>query len=317
MPREVTSTRLERILLLLPLAAREEGVTLEHLARALECTRHDVVRDLEEIAAREYYHPAGSGDAVQIGLDGERVRIWTTGQFRRPVRLLPREALALGLGLRVLAAEAPAEERHRLLEAAAALEVQLAVPPAAARVIAFEAEARGDELLPVVAGAIRERRRVVLRYVKPGAAGPEPRDVAPYRLVHGGGAWYVLAADRARDGVRTFRLDRVVSAIVSDEGFDVPADFDARDFLTRDGRLFRDEGGQEAWVRYSPRIARWIVERTGIRAGEDGSVTIRHQVADPRWLVRHVLQYGADAEVLAPPALRQRTREAAQALARE
>jgi predicted DNA-binding transcriptional regulator YafY len=58
-------------------------------------------------------------------------------------------------------------------------------------------------------------------------------------------------------------------------------------------------------VRYSPRIARWVAEREGLQLAEDGSLTMEHPVADESWAVRHVLQYGPDAEVLAPAAMRE------------
>ncbi len=31
---------------------------------------------------------------------------------------------------------------------------------------------------------------------------------------------------------------------------------------------------------------------------DDGSLTVTYQVSDPHWIVWHVLQYGAEAEVL-------------------
>jgi predicted DNA-binding transcriptional regulator YafY len=57
-------------------------------------------------------------------------------------------------------------------------------------------------------------------------------------------------------------------------------------------------------VRYSPRIARWVAEREGVAAAEDGRLTLEHPVADESWAVRHVLQYGPDAEVVEPAELR-------------
>ena len=71
----------------------------------------------------------------------------------------------------------------------------------------------------------------------------------------------------------------------------------------------------EVAVRYSPRIARWIVERTATyQPVSDGSVVVRHRVADPRWIVRHVLQYGGEAVVEEPEQARRWVREAARAL---
>jgi predicted DNA-binding transcriptional regulator YafY len=62
-------------------------------------------------------------------------------------------------------------------------------------------------------------------------------------------------------------------------------------------------------VRYSPRIARWIAEREVGQPGADGSLTVEHQLADHAWAVRHVLQYGPDAEVIAPESVREMVRE--------
>jgi predicted DNA-binding transcriptional regulator YafY len=64
-------------------------------------------------------------------------------------------------------------------------------------------------------------------------------------------------------------------------------------------------------VRYSPRVARWPVERGEAEPQPDGGAVARRQVADELWLARHVLQYGTDAEVLDPPELRRRLREIA------
>ena len=57
-------------------------------------------------------------------------------------------------------------------------------------------------------------------------------------------------------------------------------------------------------VRYSPRIARWVAEREGKELDANGGLTLEHTVADDAWAIRHVLQYGADAEILAPERLR-------------
>jgi len=57
-------------------------------------------------------------------------------------------------------------------------------------------------------------------------------------------------------------------------------------------------------VRYSARVARWIAERDGVELDADGSLTMEHPLADVQWGVRHVLQYGPDAEVLEPADVR-------------
>jgi len=163
-----------------------------------------------------------------------------------------------------------------------------------------------DELRALLADAARDRRRCRIQYAKPGDEAPTERSIAPYLLVYAEGQWYVLAHDGLRDAVRVFRLDRILSADRTAEPFEVPTDFDASAFI-RDGRVYHADDDVQVHVRYSPRIASWLLERRIVVAGTrpDGSVVVRHDVADPGWLIRHVLQYGPDAEVLDPPELRQ------------
>jgi predicted DNA-binding transcriptional regulator YafY len=79
--------------------------------------------------------------------------------------------------------------------------------------------------------------------------------------------------------------------------------------VARAKELFSGQAAVEAVVAFSPRIARWIRERypEGHDA-PDGRYHVRFQVADPRWLAREVLQYGAEAEVIEPKAVRETIR---------
>jgi proteasome accessory factor C len=87
------------------------------------------------------------------------------------------------------------------------------------------------------------------------------------------------------------------------ENFQRPASFSI-DELFADGKPFAGTSRATLVVRYSPRIARWIAEREGKEVVDDGSLTIEHPLADERWAVRHLLQYGPDAEVLSPESVR-------------
>src|SRR5690606_10940369 len=161
--------------------------------------------------------------------------------------------------------------------------------------------------------ATRERRRCEIAYLKPGAPEPERRLVDPYVLLAADGRWYLVGHCRRNSDVRVFRADRVVEAVMLRETFVVPDGFDPRAYVS-DGRVFRSAEGVEVAVRFCARIARWIEEQGPAEAMEDGSVVVRYRVADPEWLVRHVLQHGPDAEVLGPPEMRERVREAVRRL---
>jgi len=319
------NARLRRILHLLPSGAREGGAALEEVARGLGVDRETVLEDIREVTARSFYLPAGAGEKLQIHLTRDRIQVWTTGEFTRPVRLLPREVLALGLGLRALAtaggtAATPEEIealRRRLEEALAT-----AAPPPLHRHLEPTGDLPPSDDVPgTVFRAARERRACRIRYLKPGAPAPEKRTLHPWIVARAEGRWYALGQDpKARDDrPRIFRLDRIVEARLGEERFEIPQEFEPSAFVDR-GRLFRGEEGEEVKVRYSPRIARWIREKPWARLDtdaeelEDGSLLVRHAVVDPEWLVRHVLTYGPDAEVVAPEWARERVEEAARRL---
>ena len=313
--RDTANERLARILAILPRAARAGGVPLRELAQELGLTERQVVADLEEVYTREYYHPAGSLHDVTVMIESDEVEVFTTREFRRPPRLSPGEMLALGLGLRVLAAESAEVERPAMVALAERLESGvLGVAPGRLleRIAVSPGEESAEGIRSTLLTAARERRRCSIGYLKPGATRAERRTVDPYVLVAAGGHWYLIAWCHDHADTRVFRADRLVDVEVRPERFVPAEEFDPSAYI-RDGRVYRASEGTpevEATVRYSPRIARWIEEHGPVERLPDGSVVVRHRVADPAWLVRHVLEHGADAEVLSPPEMRRRVREA-------
>lgn len=310
--RATAQKRLERILLLLPEAAREGGVPIDEMGRALGVDVEDLVDDLREVEDREYYLPASEGGQIQVTISPHRVHVWTSGAFRRPVRLNAGEALALVIGLRdlVLSNDVDREAHGDLIHRLAADLGRSDVEALPADGIGVDFGSTVDEKVrATLEAAARDRQRCRLRYLKPLASEPEERVVEPYALVYAAtdAAWYVLGRSLERDAVRTFRLDRVLDAVELDESFEAPPDFDPAEYLT-EGRLFRADEPVDAVVRYSPRIARWIEEERECERLPDGSVLVRHTVADPDWLVRHVLLHAPEAEVVEPGDLREAVR---------
>ncbi len=308
---------LQRLLVVLPEAARKEGgAPIDPLADQLGVEPRRVLRDLKELEARSYYLPAGLGDQIQLTLTRKRLGVWTTGEFRRPVRLTPREALALELGLRVVARSAPDEDRSTFDELRERVVLALRSPAAEEvedpAVALGGAEATDDPLHARIEAAVRERKELRIVYRPPGR-DPSPRRVGPLFMAHAEGRWYLLARDREGGGLRAFRVDRVLAVEETGARFR-PEEGDAEEVerFFRDGRVY-DRGGAnapesfDAVVRYSPRIARWIREREWEEVGEteDGGLSVRHRIVDPEWLLRHVLSYGGEASIVEPQWMRE------------
>ena len=68
-----------------------------------------------------------------------------------------------------------------------------------------------------------------------------------------------------------------------------------------------------ATIRFSPHAARWVAEehwhsKQEGRFLEDGSYELKLPYSNPKELLMDILKYGPDAEVMAPPPLRQEAR---------
>jgi proteasome accessory factor C len=316
--RDTADRQLARILQILPRASGRDGAAIADLAELLGVSEEQVLQDLQEVYARSYYLLASHAGDMGIDIDGDRV--WVTGArpLDRPLRLNGREAVCLVLALRAAGRDASNLLPHLLAEfqVIKGRHEDASGPDAAERTEA-EAQRFGiSELDHDPAGiretlidAARDGRVCEIAYLKPTESEPEVRRVRPYTLLCHAGRWYLSAHCETNDGHRLFRVDRMLDARALEDTFD-PAEGPDPEELLEEGRVFRASGQPlDVAVRYSPRIARWIVERETVTEAEDGSVTLTWTVSDPHWAVRHVLMYGEEAEVVEPGEIRGLVRE--------
>jgi predicted DNA-binding transcriptional regulator YafY len=134
------------------------------------------------------------------------------------------------------------------------------------------------------------------------------RAVDAWAIVFRAGHWYLVGRDVDRDDVRAFRLSRVTSAIEdAGAGGEPPDGFRAADHVR--GGPWTPQGEERATIAFTPDVA-WLVEGSwsGAEVGAtlpDGRVEVSVPLADERELASLVLAYGAGAEALAPPTLRE------------
>jgi proteasome accessory factor C len=225
--------------------------------------------------------------------------------FRSAPRLTPLEARAIRLALEfvgpMVAAEAhtPLERvRKKLEETFGEFEFSRTPEP--------PSESEEEGLIATLTDAIRGRHLVELVYLKDEDAEPTVHLVEPYSIERRLPYWYVHTWDRTRDDERSFRLDRMREARVTDDAFEAREGFDPELFA----------GALVARVLYTPEVARWEVEK-GAQALADGSAINEAKVGSEEWLIGEILRYRGEAILLGPPELRKRIAERAKALAKE
>jgi predicted DNA-binding transcriptional regulator YafY len=162
----------------------------------------------------------------------------------------------------------------------------------------------------VLSTALLSRRRLRIRHLARRTGEVSEREVSPQRLVHYRDNWYLDAWCHKRQALRTFGLDAIESATVTDKATkDVAEDTLDRHFASGYG-IFSGSETQDAVLLFSESRARWVSRevwhpRQDGKMQLDGSFLLRFPYAQEPELVMDILKYGPDVQVLAPDSLRE------------
>jgi|HubBroStandDraft_5_1064220.scaffolds.fasta_scaffold00029_34 predicted DNA-binding transcriptional regulator YafY len=183
--------------------------------------------------------------------------------------------------------------------------------PVAFRLSEIRLDKRGELAFALLSSAERSSRSVRFAYRdKEGKAST--RTVDPYGFIINAGRVYCVAYDHTRRDKRTFAVDSITKPAVQAQTFVRPSGFNIEAYAAASisGVLHADET-TEVRVRFAPRVAKAaaaarVVAERQVNRRRDGSVEIAYHVADVNELVRWVLGWGAQAEIIAPPTARSR-----------
>ncbi|MFE9018357.1 helix-turn-helix transcriptional regulator [Streptomyces sp. NPDC007808] len=313
--------RAARLIKMVLLLQSRPSMTAAELAQELEVSERTVTRDaqaLSEAGVPVYADRGRAGGYRLIG--GYRTRL--TGLARS-------EAEALFLS------GVPGALREMGLEdaaSAARLKVSAALLPSlrdasrtAAQRFHLDApnwfrEPKTPELLPAVADAVWDDRRIVARYRR--GEGERLREVGrelePYGLVLKAGVWYLCARVAGHGSYRVYRIDRFTAVEPGDDRFQRDEEFDLPGFWDERAEQFaRSLLRAEVVVRVSPdgvlrlpytvdpQSAREALEAAGAPDG-DGWVTVTLPVESEEVAHTQLSALGPEVEVLAPQAMRAR-----------
>ncbi|HEY6728473.1 MAG TPA: YafY family protein [Polyangiaceae bacterium] len=197
-----------RLLALLALLQQRRAWTGPQLATELAVTTRTIRNDVERL--RELGYPIVGSPGLE---GGYRLRV---GSELPPLLLDDDEAVATAVGLRWAATGAVSGIEELSLRAMNKLEqflpkrIRKRVATLARAIVALPTtEALVDSaVLSQVALACDRQQRLSFSY-RDHAGHESSRVCEPYRVVHDGRRWYLIAYDLGRGDFRTFRVDRL------------------------------------------------------------------------------------------------------------
>lgn len=291
---------IDRLIGIITVLLREKQTTAAALAERFEVSPRTIARDVDRLCQAgiplRTTRGTGGGIAIMKGFDLERTMLTNadrgailaglrsldsvsgTGYYRQLMQKLPQSMESVGDDCVV---------------------IDLASwygPLLAPRLEALKA-------------ACVERRATVFSYCAPG--GDSIRVVEPCRLVFRWSSWYLWAWCRKRKDFRLFKLNRMRDLTVTDERFlprDVPP-------VTPAQRVF--PSALEAVVRFAPDVKWRLVDEYGWESfcqEPEGTLLFRFGFPGKDELLRWVLTFGSQAEILEPRELRLEMRTLAENL---
>ena len=287
----------------------EAGVPVSEIARLTGMTTRTVYRDInaldDELGVPVYQ--AGRG---RYGIDRKF--------FLPPLHLSVPEAIVLFLASRLIARWS---DQYDTAVVSAFTKLSDALPQPIARHVAatmLTIEAHGaDEpfsrSFSAVARGWAEGRVVELDY-DPGSAPRKKTRVHPYFLEPDAAlrSVYLIGYDEPAGAMRTYKVERIRTATLTTDRYEIPADFDPDAWLANSWGIWSSEGtpAVQIRVRFDRSVAHRVREAVWHRSQrltdiDDGGVELAVTVAGIVEIQSWILSWGGDAEVLEPAELRE------------
>lgn len=309
--------RLHRILLMLPFAIQNPGVSVDELSQRFGVKKKDLLDDLNLVfmCGLPGYGP---GDLIEVSLDDDVVHVRMADYFASPLRLTPAEALSLYAGAAALAELPEMAEADALRRSLSKLGAALGIDPDEGITgIDVRLDAGPQEHVATIQAALADSKRIHLQYLSASKGELSNREVDPWGLVAAMGRWYLVGEDHLSGEERMFRIDRIKEISVLETAARVPEDFDPDRYRAA---FVGDEGSPSMSLEISPEVGRWFEDYYPVRSSRelpDGWRAVELEASGTRWAATLILQLGAGARDPSPPELADAARELAGTIAKD
>lgn len=289
--------RLRRLLAVLAWLARRGHVPVSELSEHFGLSPEELVADLE-LAACCGLPPYTPDQLMEIIVDEEEVVANLGPELARPRRLSAAEGFALAAAARAIGSVPGSDPDGALARALAKLEAALGHRDR------VQVDLDDPVHLGVVQDAVRGSHQLEIQYHSASRDEITTRVVDPGALVVREGHWYLDAWCHRAEGVRRFRVDRVLAAAPTGSAVCHWIEDDAEGSDGSGPPSFVPGPGTTVVRMVVDEPAAWICETVPTLATEpldDGRRLVSLGVSSEVWFGRLLLRLGPHARVLDPP----------------
>ncbi|MDT8862966.1 transcriptional regulator [Alkalihalobacillus sp. MEB130] len=308
------SDRLIRLIRIINLIQSSPGIKSKELAERCETTERTIYRDLEMLSAAR----------VPIMSDGYGKGNRFVGNFSLyPLDWTEDEAVAFGMMPNILdpinhlippdfysayekvmaTHQKEKSDMQDVLQKMVSI-IQMGTP-------AFQEE-QSNFLSPVIQAIMNSKSIKVVYHTQSRDVTTE-RFLDPYYLIPRDHRFYLIAYCHEKEGIRTFRLSRMLEVKQTEESFK-KKDFNVKEYFRHTWSIIQGTDKIHFKVLFRPTIARYIKEEElfvtpKLTERSDGSLLFEVTLNHDREFLQWIMQYGTDAEILEPVYYREKMKQ--------
>jgi len=167
-----------------------------------------------------------------------------------------------------------------------------------------------EKIMETVTKALNERRIISVRYYTGYSGVESDREIDVYHIRNYQGDWYIIGFCRRKKQIKIFAVSRIRKAKLTNRYFDVPEDFDVKEFFKGSFGIFESKKTYDIKLKIMNESVRYIQEKEWhksqkIRKLKDGTIVLEFKLNSLSEIFVWVLALGADCEVMEPRELRE------------
>ncbi|MCK5352058.1 WYL domain-containing protein [bacterium] len=307
--------RINRILFILSYVSKNQGVTIEKLAEQVGMRPKQLMKELDFmlLIGKPPFRP---DDYVDIYVEDEQVYVEFDQMLNRPLRLTRPEAMALLMSLKLLDPEVDPKTVRSLTDTIEKA-ISNSIDPEARpedRIVLEQPSRPVSRYFNLLRQGIDQNRKAEIDYYSLTRNTTSHRVIHPYFLTKNLGYWYLTGFCELREGLRTFKFERILSVELYREKFSPPEEVENNKYKHN---FLKSMGPRRIEIYFDSKVAPWIKERWGssVTKAENGGVVLNLASETLEYPSRLVLSFAPYAKPLNPPELIEKVKQDSQEIA--
>ena len=304
--------RINRILFILSYVSKNQGVTIEKLAEQVGMRPKQLMKELDFmlLIGKPPFRP---DDYVDIYVEDEQVYVEFDQMLNRPLRLTRPEAMALLMSLKLLDPEVDPKTVRSLTDTIEKA-ISNSIDPEARpedRIVLEQPSRPVSRYFNLLRQGIDQNRKAEIDYYSLTRDTTSQRVIHPYFLTKKLGHWYLTGYCELREGLRTFKFDRILSVELFRDKFSPPEEVETNKYKLT---FLKSMGSRRIEIYFDSKVAPWIKERWGssVTKAENGGVVLNLASETLEYPSRLVLSFAPYAKPLHPPELIEKVKQDSQ-----